>query len=103
MESAACVESCIDDIRVWMAENRLVLNGNKTEVIHFHSRHSRKMKILEELRVGITYIKPSPTVRDLGVFFDEYSTMSSHISNLSQIASFALFRIGKIRRILDRT
>ena len=54
VESAARVENCIDDIRAWMAENRLVLNDNKTEVIHFHSRHSRKMKVLEKLRVGIT-------------------------------------------------
>ena len=97
-------EKCIDDIRIWMAENRLVLNDNKTEVVHFYSKFKKSQtNIVTSLRVGITHVKPVSVVRNLGVQFDDLSTMSNHVSKICQSASYSLYRIGKIRKLLDRS
>ena len=97
------VEACIDDVREWMTENRLVLNDNKTEVIQFCSKFKRNVDFLDTLRVGVTLVKPCTVVRDLGVLLDQHATMENHVSFICRNASFSLFRIGKIRRFLNRT
>ena len=93
------VEKCIDDVWVWIADNRLVLNDSKTGVIHFHPRFRKNAELISNLRVGVTLIKPCSMVRDLVVHIDDLSTMFSHVSRLA--ASFSLYRIGRIRRLLD--
>ena len=47
-------------------------------------------------------INPSDTVRDLGVLFDQYGTMKPHVNEVCRKASAALWRIGKIRSLLDQ-
>ena len=42
-------------------------------------------------------------VRNLGFYLDSNCTFYSHISSVCKSASFALYRIGRIRRFLDRT
>ena len=46
-------------------------------------------------------ISPSVSVRDLGVIFDSTLQMKDHISNVVRVASFSLYKIGKIRHYLD--
>lgn len=50
-----------------------------------------------------TAVKPSSWGGISRPNFDEYSSMSSHVSLLTKSAFFALYRIGKIRRFLDST
>src|SRR5206468_1018082 len=63
--------ACVDDINDWMASNRLRLNTDKTEFIWFASSHH-----LQNIQPGLPLstrsasITPSPSVRDLGVYFD---------------------------------
>ena len=78
-----------------MIENRLVLNDDKTELIHFHSKYS-KIEVKENLIVGTAYIKHSDN--NLGVTFDEYALMTDHISSVCKSASFASYRLGRTRR-----
>ena len=37
--SKEAIEACIAEIRDWMSTNKLVLNDNKTEVMHIHSTY----------------------------------------------------------------
>ena len=99
-DGASHVEDCVDEIRQWMICNKLILNDNKTEVLHLQSRF-RKTPALHQLRVGVTLIKPSVVVRNLGVYFDEMTSMSYHVSHICKTASYSLHRIGRIRRLLD--
>ena len=41
-------------------------------------------------------------MKDLGVFFDKYMNLKSHLSSVCSSASFALRNIGKIIKHLDR-
>ena len=97
------VESCIREIRLWMSNNMLALNEGKTEVIRFSSKFVKGNQSREcDIQVGEVVVHSSPTVRDLGVLFDSCMSMKPHISNLCKLASFALWRISKIRHLLDQ-
>ena len=78
-----------------MKSNLLILNPDKTEVVHFISRHKRVVEELESLRVGESDISPSSSVRNLGVLFESSGDMLGHVNQICKSAYFALHRIGK--------
>ena len=47
-------------------------------------------------------VKPSTSVRDLGIVIDRHLTMREHINIICRNASLALRRIGKIRSFLNK-
>ena len=96
------IESCISDIRQWMRNNMLALNDSKTEVIHFSSKFSARSSASPcSVRIGGVDVAPSNTVRNLGVTFDNSCAMSTRVTNICRSASFALWKIAKIRNVLD--
>ena len=87
-----------------MRTNMLVLNDGKTEIVKFSSKFDRfNGSSICNIRIGDDIIIPSVKVRNLGVIMDNKATMSAHVSNLCRSASFALYKIGKIRNILDQS
>ena len=98
------IESCIENIRGWMRENMLVLNDGKTEIVHFSSKFKGVGPVTRcNVRIGDVSIHPSNTVRNLGVTMDTAGSMSAHVVNICKSASHALWKIGKIRNILDQS
>jgi hypothetical protein len=99
----SALEDCIYDIRDWMRDNYLILNDAKTEVMVFTSMFNRNKKevLIDTLKVGTSDVKISTVVRNLGAIFDVSLSMSDHVRQVCRSASFALYRIGKIRRFLD--
>ena len=97
------LEQCLGGIRLWMRDNLLALNDNKTESIKFSSRFATDcaLGLLGIGHIGDVDIYPAATVNDLGIIFDSRVTMSDYVSHLCKRASFALWKIGKIRILLD--
>lgn len=95
------IEACADEIRHWMRANMPSLNDGKTELIVFSSMFKKVGSTPSSVQVGDTTIHPSTSVRDLGVIFDEHGTLQAHVASLCRSASHALWRIGKIRKLLD--
>ena len=91
------LQLCVDDIRQWMKSNMLILNDEKTEILHFTSRFKKDRNVLDSFRIGDSEIIPTNTAKNLGVMFDSDGFMTSHINNICRSAYFALYRIGKIR------
>ena len=98
---ASAIERCIVDIKCWMSTNMLMLNDSKTEIIHLHSRHIPHSP-LPSLHIGESNVEPVPSARNLGVLIDNSMIMSQHVSNICKIASYALYKIGRLRRYLDQ-
>jgi hypothetical protein len=76
------VENCVKDIRLWMVENRLKLNDEKTELIVFRKRGTEIL--VNELEVGNAIIHHSPVVRNLGFQLDENLTMNDMYANCAR-------------------
>lgn len=94
------IENCAKDLISWMMNNKLVCNSNKTEVIHFSSRHLPSQAI-QSVRIDDNLILTKTDVRDLGVRLDHHLTMEIQIKNICKSAAIALRRIGTIRKYLD--
>jgi hypothetical protein len=65
------LERCVADVRAWAIANKLMLNAEKTEVLHFHSQH-RKASCLPDIRLGDASIKATTSAKDLGVVLDSF-------------------------------
>ena len=87
------LDNCIRDIRTWLTINKLMLN---------ESRYAKSVPKDISLTIGNATITSSPKVRDLGVLFDENLNMVSHVNDICRRASYAIHRIGKLRRYLDK-
>ena len=80
----------------------LVLNDDKTEVIQFSSRLKTNVVELTSLKIGGLDIAPSTSVRNLGVTLRRDGSMSDQISHICKNGYFSLYKIGKIRKLLDK-
>ena len=101
LNTVSMLESCVVDIRKWMSANFLAFNDTKTEVVHFSSRFKKDHHNVT-VNVGDVGVIPSKVVRNLGVMFDCDASMSNQVSSICKSASFSLYRLGKIRKYVDR-
>ena len=71
------------------------------EVLHVSSNF-RPCKEISPIMTHSAQVKPSTSVRDLGIVIDRHLTMREHINIICRNASLALRRIGKIRSFLNK-
>lgn len=88
--------SCIDDIRMWLSQNFLSLNNEKTECIIFGNPNGSAVT----LGALAPYLKPA--VRNLGVTFDCDMKFDKQISNIVKMSFFQLRLLAKVKPFLNR-
>ena len=105
-EAIAKVEACTKDIKAWMTNNFLKLNGDKTELIIITSKKMGTpeftIMIGDDIVTAADPNDPEYPPKNLGVYFDRNLSMDNHIKKLSKAISFSLFSLGKIRKYLDQ-
>ena len=95
------LEKCLCDISVWMSQNKLKLNNDKTEIILFGSKkHLAELNIKSLSVAGTDVSVASEPVRNLGAMFDSQLIMAPHVKSVVKKSSFHLRNIGKARRVL---
>ena len=81
----ARTRECISDLKVWITQNKLQLNDEKTELLLACPKkcldHSSVPTFLE---IGNTTVPFSSSVRSLGVALDPTLSFQQHISNVSE-------------------
>ena len=78
------IEDCIQDIRIWMVQNKLKLNDDKTEVlIILPSRQAHKRSITQ-VTVGDCNVQVNAKARNLGVIFDNTLSMQDQVASVVQ-------------------
>ena len=94
---------CIGEIRAWMTVNYLKLNDAKTELFVAGISYNLKQLCLEkiELTIGSSTIKPSKVIRNLGVYFDNTMTLSSHTDNVHRSVLFHIRNLWRIRKFIN--
>ena len=91
----AKLELCIRDVITWSANNALICNLGKTEVVHFSSRFT-KMEVLQGIEVNGTVVQSVNSVRNLGVVLDRHLNFS-YVNNIYKPASLSIRNISRIR------
>ena len=76
----------------------------KPEIIRFSSRTKDvSLRVISGgVRVGEVFISPSASIRHLGMVMDSAGLMDNQIKGVCGKASHSLWRIGKIRHLLDQ-
>jgi len=96
------ISVCVDEVSLWMASNRLLLNPAKTEVLWCSSARHQHQIPTGWVQIGNRSVVPVSVVRDLGVYIDADLTMSAHISATVRACFTALLQIRSVRRSLTR-
>ena len=99
---ACCLKGCIEDVAEWMADSKLKMNDDKTELmtIGTRSKVSQVIPNLAPMSISGCDIPFSQSVRNLGFYLDETLSMDAHVKYLCRILFCQLRRIGKVRYFL---
>ena len=96
------LNSCLSDIRDWMAENFLKLNDDKTELLLI-GNPKRLAKVHDfKLSIGTIIIKPTENARNLGVYFDSSLSFRAFIQKTAATATYHVRSLVAIRDHLPR-
>ena len=96
--TVSSLESCVGDVNIWMKQNKLKLNGDKTELMIYH--HPRKSLENCEMIVDGSPVVPAKSASNLGIRYDTSLQFVQHVSRVVQSASHQLRNIGHIRQFL---
>ena len=67
------MQSCVDDVKLWMTQNKLHLNEGKTEALLIDPQNSPDLPL--SITIGQNDICFSRSVRNLGVILDDTLSM----------------------------
>ncbi|CAB4009259.1 Hypothetical predicted protein [Paramuricea clavata] len=79
-DAVTAMERCIEDIRKWMSEDKLLLNDEKTEFLLIGTKQQLAKVNLDHITVGTTDIAPQPVAKNLGETKDHPPLIFLHIN-----------------------
>ena len=91
------IEQCLNDVRAWMGDNQLKVNGDKTVALVLSSHNNRPNHNVTVIKIGDCDITPSPTGRNIGVIFNTEMSMVSHVKHFCCTSYYHLRNIASIR------
>jgi len=94
------LSDCITLIRDWMANTRLKLNEDKTQVIWLETRQQLSTITAQSVTLPNATVQFTNNVNDLGVLLDSQLTMADYISALSRSCFFQLRQLRSIKQSL---
>ena len=87
----------------WFGKNGMKINAKKTQLIAFGTRQNlRQLPAISIKFMGAT-VSGSPTVRNLGVVFDQCMTFASHTDDVVRRCTGILIGLSHSRHSLPRT
>jgi len=96
----ATIDKCTTNIGAWMNSHFLKLNGDKTELLVL-TKPSLAHNTSLSIKICGSAIRNSDHVRDLGVDFDCFLKMDTHIRSVCKKAYYQLHLIYKVRKYID--
>ena len=98
LNKLSTLQDCLTAIKIWMSDNFLQLNPDKTEVLIIGSE-----SITETVQqcIGPLAVNVKQASQNLGVLFDRHMNFECHIKKVVQSCFFHLRNIAKIKAILS--
>ena len=99
VSSLLTVLNHLNDIQVWMSENKLKLNPDKTEFIVFGAKDGYKW-LIDSFPVNIlgNCLSLKDVVRNLGVLFDAKFCFTNDVNSVIKSCFISLRDLDRIRR-----
>ena len=93
------IESCISDVKVWVVQNKLQLNDDKTESLM--TGFAPGINLPSSVCVGHSDILSSNATHNLGVILDSQLALKEQVNIRYQLAYLEIKRFSSIRRYLS--
>ena len=100
LSAQSCIQTCIDDVLLWMNSNKLKLNTGKTEVMPVGSASRLESVDSECVNTGGNSVPFKTSVKYLGIHLDRTLSMQQHISSIYHASFLELRRIASVRPYL---
>ena len=95
------IQNCCDHVVIWMHENKLKLNSDKTEVL-LCSTESKLSKVkISNITLGGTTIAISDKAKNVGIILDNTFSMEHQINAVVKAVYFEIRNISRIKSILS--
>ena len=92
---------CLDDVKEWISTSKLKLNPDKSKFIIFGSKRQRdKLKACIPIDIFGNLLCPVDSVKNLGVWFNSYFSLSKHVQNVCKSCFVKLRDFRHVRRFL---
>ena len=101
-EAVTAIQHCVDDIRNWMTNDKLLLNDDKTEFLMIGTKQQLAKVNIDHILIGDCVIRPKGVVKNLGTWLDSTLSVNSHVNNTCSNAFYYLFNIRRIRKYFSR-
>ncbi|KAF2360177.1 Reverse transcriptase domain [Trinorchestia longiramus] len=94
-------EILLKHVKSWYDQNVLKLNANKTQCIIFGSKNTIKKLPNLTLTLGNSIIEPVGKVENLGVWFDQNMSFTSHVEKTCSKINGTLMFLHRVKNMLD--
>ena len=101
-EAVTVIQLCVDDIRNWMTNDKLLLNDDKTEFLMIGTKQQLAKVNIDHILIGDCVIRPKGVVKNLGTWLDWTLLMNYHVNNTCSNALYYLNDIRRIRKYFSR-
>ena len=101
-DAVASIEHCIQDIRQWMSQDKLLTNDAKMGILLIGTRQQLAKITIDGITVGHSVIVPQSPVGNLDLWLDSNLSMGDHITKTSSAAFYYLYNIRRIRKYLTK-
>ncbi len=94
---------CISEIKIWMSENFLCLNNDKTEVLLIGSSNQLRKagSIILNLNGSVLESQSKSKLKNVGVIFDSSLSFDYHVQYTVKNSFFNLRNIARLRSMLS--
>ena len=96
------MEKCIADLRIFLNDNKLSNNCEKTEFMLIGPPKQLKNLSIKSIDINGISIKSADNAKNLGVIFDEHMSFEKHVNNMCKKAYLNIKNISRIRNCLAK-
>ena len=94
------MEGCLNDIGIWMRNNTLKLNEDKTDLLIIATARQAHQITINSIRIGDCGAIASKSANNLGATIDSTLSMNDHIKSVVNSCNFQLRSIAQASRFL---
>ena len=95
------LSKCSEEINIWMTNNKLKMNNDKTEILLCGTNAKLKSIDCNSLKIGSEIINFSPKVKNLGIFIEETLSMDCAVSHIRKCCYLELRKIAQLRPFIN--
>jgi len=102
-EAEARLVNCVEHLDLWMAQNRLKLNADKTQLMWMGTWQQLANLTVSQLEISALILDTGDRATDLSLLLDGQLSMALHIAAVCRSSYYQMRQLWSIKRSLTTT